>query len=47
MQVYKRDYLGETAMHIATQYGRREALRFIVRKDREDPSTDGLHILNK
>lgn len=47
VQVYKRDYQGETAMHTATQYGSKEALRFIVRRDREDPGTDGLHILNK
>lgn len=47
VQVYKRDYLGETAMHVATHYNSKEAMRHIVERDRSDPSTDGLHIRNK
>lgn len=47
LQVYKRDYLGETAMHIAVQYNSKDALRYIVKRDKEDPNTDGLHIRNK
>lgn len=46
-QVYGRDWQGNTCMHIAAQYGNLEALRDLLVHDRQNPDTDGLHIMNK
>lgn len=47
VQVYRKDWLGNTCMHVAIQHGSLEALRNLVNRDRQDLNTDGLHIQNK